>query len=274
MKSTNRINNAFIAILSRFVKCHRVVFAGKPVVLSHGMSFETSGLLELLLSGRQRIFYYHDGKLVNHILTSDEMFFVPVGHPYKVDWEFDCRRIGIVAGEFGRLSMSWHNHTSQRSRIVRTSDLWYSAGLKDETDLFALFSAMTGRIGAPGDSRVTCQLAELVVERIIEHLETEQQVVPERSAHQTFQRICTYLEANSRNPVSRKELAANFRVHPDYVTRLFKEYAQCGFSEYLLRLRMLSALWYLRNSKMPVNEIAATCGFYDISHFIKIFRDQ
>lgn len=272
MKSRNKINNAFISILSRPFKCNRVIFAAEPGPLTGGMRLESSSMMTFLLEGNQQISYYKGGKRVNYIMSGGEIFFAPVGHPYISSWVYDCKRIGIVAGEFKRLSLSWHNHVSSRPRVVDRPDLWYSVALREETDLFSLFSAMIGRIAMPADSPVSCALAELIIKRMIEHFETEQHSEPERTAYHTYQRISSYLEANCHHQVSRKELAANFGLHPDYVTRLFKEFANCGFSEYLLKLRMLSAEWYLRNSEMPIHEIAGTCGFYDTSYFIKIFR--
>lgn len=275
MKSPNRINNAFISIMSRPLRCTEVVFAEESgPFIGKDMRLESSGMLAYLLSGSQKIGFYRGGKIATHIMRPGEVFFAPVGHPYTIDWQQNCQRIGVVAGEFGRLSISWNNHTEKESRTVQKSDLWYSAGIREETDLFALFAALTGRLAKPGNSPVSRALAELIVQRIVEHLETEWKEVPNGSGIQTFQRISNYLEAHSREPVSRKELAMKFHLHPDYVTRLFQRYAQCGFSEYLLRLRMLSAVWLLENSGFSVREIAANCGFNDVGYFIKVFRGR
>ncbi|MDD3119773.1 MAG: AraC family transcriptional regulator [Victivallales bacterium] len=275
MRSPNRINNAFISIMSRSPRCTEVVFAEESgPFIGEDMRLESSGMLAYLLTGSQKIGFYRGGKITTRIMRPGEVFFAPVGHPYTIDWQQDCQRIGVVAGEFGRLSISWNDHDEKESRTVQKGDLWYSAGIREETDLFALFAALTGRIAKPGDSPVSRALAELIVQRIIEHLETEWKVVPNGSGIQTFQRIATYLEAHSKAPVSRKELAMRFHLHPDYVTRLFQQHAQCGFSEYLLRLRMLSATWLLDNSELSVREIAANCGFNDVGYFIKVFRGR
>ncbi len=275
MRSSDKINNAFLSLLDRPFRCRRVVFAREAgPVIRQDMRRESSGMLAFLLGGSQKTGFYRNKTIVNHILREGEVFFAPVGHPYLIDWQADCRRIGIVAGEFGRLSISWNNHVTGRSRIVDYPDLWYSAGVREEIDLFALFTALTGRIDKPEDSGVTCALAELIIRRVAEHLETEWVESPKRSARATFQRICGYLEAHSREPVSRKEVALKFGLHPDYVTRVFKQYAQSGFSEYLLGVRMMSAEWYLKNSDLSVRETAETCGFSDAGYFIKVFRGR
>lgn len=272
MRSFDKRNNAFISILERFGECSRVVFARGTGPLVGGMKLESSSLLVFLLSGKQQISSYRDGRRVDYLMTAGELFFIPAGHPYALNWLYDCRRVGIVASEFKQLSISWNNHTSGCSRMVERPDLWYSASLREDNDLFALFSAMTGRLTWPEDSPVTCELGKLIIRRIIEHLEAHQISEAMRSASHTFQKISSYLEANCHRQISRKELADIFKLHPDYVSRLFKNFARCGFSEYLRHLRMLNAEWYLLHSEMSIGGIAETCGFYDASYFIKIFR--
>ncbi len=273
MRHPDKTINAFLSILDRPRGFRQVVFAGEGRATG-GMNYETGGLLEFLVGGRQRVHFYRQGRIVSHVLNAGELFFVPPGHPYRVDWEYDCRRIGIVAGEFGRLAMSWHNHTAEHSRVVTRSDLWYTAEIREELDIPALFAVMTARIGHPADSKLSCELGVMMIRRIVEHLQNGGRGLPGRSAYHTFQQVSSYLETNCREPVSRKELALKFGVHPDYITKLFREYAHCGFSEYLLRLRMSNAQWYLHNTGLTVQEIAGICGFYDAGHFIKRYRAQ
>jgi AraC family transcriptional regulator len=74
------------------------------------------------------------------------------------------------------------------------------------------------------------------------------------------------------NPLSLSDLATMFQVHPVYLSKSFKKIFGVTITEYYRKLRIEAACNLLKNSKLPLVEIALECGFYDQSHFCKYFQ--
>ena len=73
-------------------------------------------------------------------------------------------------------------------------------------------------------------------------------------------------------PANISELAKIVGLSTRHLERLFK--AEMGMSpqQYGLEVRLRYALWALLNTRRPLAEIAAECGFNDQSHFGRAFR--
>jgi AraC family transcriptional regulator len=72
---------------------------------------------------------------------------------------------------------------------------------------------------------------------------------------------------------SLKELSTQLDLHPAHLSRDFARYFRCNFSEYIRRIKVERALSLLRNRKIPLSDIALSCGFADQSHFIRCFKE-
>jgi AraC family transcriptional regulator len=68
------------------------------------------------------------------------------------------------------------------------------------------------------------------------------------------------------------EMAQQMGVHPVYFARAFRQVFHCTPGEYRMRCRLRDALARMRNSKLPLSEIALSAGFFDQSHFTTAFR--
>lgn len=67
-------------------------------------------------------------------------------------------------------------------------------------------------------------------------------------------------------------LAQAAGVHPIYLTRQFRRYFGCSVSRYVQRLRVQYAAHLLRTSDVPLAQLALEAGFFDQSHFCRVFR--
>lgn len=68
------------------------------------------------------------------------------------------------------------------------------------------------------------------------------------------------------------EIATLVQVHPVTVSKFFPKYFRCTLGEYVRKLRIDKATNLLRNSQLSLTEIAYQCGFFDQSHFIRVFK--
>jgi AraC family transcriptional regulator len=72
--------------------------------------------------------------------------------------------------------------------------------------------------------------------------------------------------------VSIDDLVREAAVHPGYMMRAFRRFTGCSIGEYLRRRRIRQAQDLLAGSNLTITTVAADCGFYDHSHFIRIFK--
>jgi len=69
------------------------------------------------------------------------------------------------------------------------------------------------------------------------------------------------------------QLAEILAIHPVHLSRDFPKYFNCGFGEYLRKIKLEKALSLMIQNKQSLTEIALECGFNDQSHFIRCFRE-
>ena len=71
-----------------------------------------------------------------------------------------------------------------------------------------------------------------------------------------------------------EELAAACRLSPSRFMRLFREQMGVTAHQFLEKVRITEAGRLLRTTSQPIAAVAAACGFYDHSGFVKRFRQH
>lgn len=67
-------------------------------------------------------------------------------------------------------------------------------------------------------------------------------------------------------------MAEKAKLTPKYFCAYFKEITNKTPMEYLNNYRLEQACMMLEQNNLPVTEIAYSCGFNDLSYFIRTFR--
>ena len=80
------------------------------------------------------------------------------------------------------------------------------------------------------------------------------------------------LLANFRKPVSATEIAASVGVHPVHLCRIFRKYYTSSLGECVRNARVEFASRKIAGGRTRLADIALEAGFYDQSHFTKIFK--
>lgn len=75
------------------------------------------------------------------------------------------------------------------------------------------------------------------------------------------------------NP-SLQSLSQVVNVSPVTISKYFSKYFGCTFGEYMRQLKIEKSLFFIKENKMSLTEIAYRCGFADQSHFIRTFKNQ
>jgi AraC family transcriptional regulator len=88
----------------------------------------------------------------------------------------------------------------------------------------------------------------------------------------SLRRACEYLHAHFAGNLTLAEVARAAGVHPVYLGQVFRQEFGETLGEYLNRVRVRAAAERLAGSELPLSAIALDLGFYDQSHFTRIFR--
>jgi AraC-like DNA-binding protein len=102
----------------------------------------------------------------------------------------------------------------------------------------------------------------------------ERDVTAESSSDRKMREIRHFLGEHCHRPLNREVVAANFRMSPGYLTRLFREKGGTGFQQTLLELRLERARDLLLHSRLTIEEVALQSGFTSANYFAQAFRHR
>ncbi|MCD8019665.1 MAG: AraC family transcriptional regulator [Clostridiales bacterium] len=89
-----------------------------------------------------------------------------------------------------------------------------------------------------------------------------------------LKKVLKYVEQNYSSPISIETAAEVTNYSPSYFMRFFKSNMGISFTSYLIDYRLSMASRYLTTSNDSILEIAAKCGFDNISYFNRQFRTK
>ena len=85
--------------------------------------------------------------------------------------------------------------------------------------------------------------------------------------------VIAYMEAYLESPVSLAELATSVDLSVRQLERLFRNYLGKTPTKYYLELRLQRARLLLRQTTMPILQVAVASGFQSASHFARCYRE-
>lgn len=85
--------------------------------------------------------------------------------------------------------------------------------------------------------------------------------------------VIAYMEAYLESPVSLAELASSVELSVRQLERLFRNYLGKTPTRYYLELRLQRAQLLLRQTTMPILQVAVASGFASASHFARCYRE-
>lgn len=135
------------------------------------------------------------------------------------------------------------------------------------------FQALQNRRGSPPDDLAARRLVELLLLKTAEMSELPEPVISNSGkARFTWQAACQFLQENLHCPIGRQDVSAFLHLHPNHVSRLFRDFSGQSFLDYLLLARLERARPLLKDPHLNISEIAHACGFRDANYFIRCYR--
>jgi AraC-like DNA-binding protein len=84
--------------------------------------------------------------------------------------------------------------------------------------------------------------------------------------------LCTHVQAHYMEPLHLKDLAKQFHISPEHLSRLFHQSSGLRFREYLAETRVNAACQALSSTRDPISAIALNSGFSTLSRFNDCFK--
>ncbi|MCY1294437.1 HTH-type transcriptional regulator CdhR [compost metagenome] len=94
------------------------------------------------------------------------------------------------------------------------------------------------------------------------------------SAQPKLREVIALMEANLEEPIELDDLASFIELSRRQLERLFQKYLRCSPSRFYLKLRLLRARQLLRQTALPVVQVAMGCGFLSAQNFSKCYREH
>lgn len=105
-------------------------------------------------------------------------------------------------------------------------------------------------------------------------IESEKKNTPVGDGENTnlFSQILSYVNQHYMETIQLSTLAREFFINESYCSSLFHSRFGMTYSSYIIKLRLEKAAALLRETELPIKEIASLVGYSDFLYFSKSFR--
>ncbi len=121
-----------------------------------------------------------------------------------------------------------------------------------------------------------CQDCQSTAECILEYLQWLVELLDQSDAQQlgkgAIYEIQLFIRQHYGENITLNSLAEQFFLHPNYLSRLFKEKTGTNFIEYLTQIRMEKVKELLGSSNRKIIDICAIVGYDNPRYFSKVFK--
>ena len=118
-------------------------------------------------------------------------------------------------------------------------------------------------------TRILSILLSEILFTIAEHIANKQDF---SVGNNLSKQIIAYVQENYNKQINNQTISEEFHYSATYINRILKKQLGKTMHEFLLEYRLNMAKDTLKNSDLPISEVALTVGFIDIPHFIKSFK--
>ena len=135
-------------------------------------------------------------------------------------------------------------------------------------EAFTLSDSYIQTIEKQNDLRLLSSMEEAIILRFIERVERYRRQRYSRMIRETV----AYIDEHLSEPLDAAAIADNVHVHPDYLSRRFRQETGEALHGFLLRRRVEEAAHFMRYSADSIPDIAGFYQFSSQSHFTAVFK--
>ncbi len=132
------------------------------------------------------------------------------------------------------------------------------------------FDELVHKIKYKKQAQITA--AARIMEAITTYILQKEMIRPRKK--QFFLRLNNYIDAHLDQEISISDLCAEFHVSRTHLYALLSENTTGGIAEYIREKRLANARRLLKNTEIPIVDIAARVGFADYNYFLRVFKQR
>jgi AraC-like DNA-binding protein len=188
----------------------------------------------------------------NHVVTiqfSDKL----LDYPILEKRLFDNIKQLLMESKRG-LVFSGKTRRDMRDRILRLTNL---QGFQTVLEFLSLLNALS-----------------VADRQVLVSNQYDSQLVVRTSKSRRIKLICDYIEQNYGKPITLAEVAAMVNMSESAFSHFFKKKTNLAFKEYLTNIRIFQACQLLTKTTHSIAEISFSCGFNNMSNFIRLFKER
>ncbi len=226
--------------------------------------------LMVFLTGEHHV-WYADGSERREVFLQpgQTLYMLPSGWT-RVIWDRAHTMFGVVFHPTYTRFL-WYQDNGVGRRLQQGPDLWYHTAFEMTHATAHMLETCNALARQNCDTDTAVGAMNMTVRLAIEELLRPEDNPPSK-ARITWETICAYIQEACDQPLDRSSVASRFRLHPNHLSRLFRQQGNESFSEYLTHQRIERAKTLLRRHGLSVDEVAERCGFNSASYFIKVFH--
>ena len=96
----------------------------------------------------------------------------------------------------------------------------------------------------------------------------------ENAQKQYLQKCYNYMEKTYSDQLTVESMAEHLQISRSYLYRLFKQNLGISPQRAILNFRLDKAAALIKRGGIPLTDIALSCGFYDLSHFSRAYKER
>ncbi len=220
----------------------------------------------LVLDGESKIRLCRNGIMFTERLTPEQAICMPPFAPEKVEYLSKESLAMVLRPNYLRLVYA------QGDQVGTTPKIRCSYHLEDTLGKGTILAIKA--LNEMEDNPATAASMIEVIMKMIYHDLALSSGRRDGRAETLWRQMADYTEDNCLNRISRTDVAQHFRVTPEYVSQLFKQYGHEGFCTFANRKRLeLASMMLTGEQQTTIKEIAWRCGFSHTSYFIKAFSE-
>ena len=233
--------------------------------VSREENIQTELLVIFLLEGRMTLKYQDE----SYQMKAEDIILINPGVSYEIEGTRDAL--------YGIAAFSMHLLTAVlQSRYM----IFYCNSVVDDghsyQDLRDIFFQMTAEYTLKAH-QTNCYLDSLMfklLDCLVENYQLSQKRIEayESENDARMREIMQYVLANLDQEISLNELADRMFVSTSTLSRIFKKNTGVYFADYVMQLRVKTALGLLKYSEQNMTQIAMTAGFSNSASFNRAFR--
>lgn len=148
---------------------------------------------------------------------------------------------------------------------------------KPETEFlhFLIVQSINNKLGKLHTDNLVMELVETVLNNLTDY-KPDPKLNPSLKKNHliTIEKAKEYITQNYTNDISLAEISSHSCASPFHFSRIFKTFTSYSPHQFLLSIRLKNSELLLRNTHLPVADIAFSSGFNSIEHFTSSFRNK